>query len=170
MAHLEIRRWESASTLGGLPRKDRRPCGYRVYFPRHAGRSIDHARRQRRRRCRGCGKRDRAPECACARWWIPKRLRACCCGPSPSPRRALRSLIKTFEKLELRVVYRALPSRTIDAVRHAFCFEELALGRLATAVESDHAVGLLHRSGKRLRPRLYFKRFGELERIPQTEV
>jgi Fic family protein len=33
VAYYEIRRWEPASGLSGLPRKDRRPCDYRVYFP-----------------------------------------------------------------------------------------------------------------------------------------
>jgi Fic family protein len=41
MAYFEIRRWELAPNLGGLPRKDRRSCDYRLYFPdRLAGRSI----------------------------------------------------------------------------------------------------------------------------------
>ena len=41
MAYLEIRRWEPPFSLGGLPRKERRPCDYRAYFPDTlAGRSI----------------------------------------------------------------------------------------------------------------------------------
>ncbi|MGC2408379.1 MAG: Fic family protein, partial [Candidatus Cybelea sp.] len=41
MAYLEIRRWEPAPHVGGLSRKDRRSCDYRVYFPDTlAGRSI----------------------------------------------------------------------------------------------------------------------------------
>ncbi|MGH7736925.1 MAG: Fic family protein [Candidatus Tyrphobacter sp.] len=33
MASFEIRRWEPPFSLGGLPRKERRPCDYRVYLP-----------------------------------------------------------------------------------------------------------------------------------------
>lgn len=33
MAYFEIRRWEPAFSLSGLPRKDRRSCDYRVYLP-----------------------------------------------------------------------------------------------------------------------------------------
>ncbi|MGA9018422.1 MAG: Fic family protein [Candidatus Cybelea sp.] len=41
MANFEIRRWDPAPEISGLPRKDRRSCGYRVYFPDTlAGRSI----------------------------------------------------------------------------------------------------------------------------------
>jgi Fic family protein len=41
MAYFEIRRWEPAPHVGGLSRKDRRSCDYRVYFPDTlAGRSI----------------------------------------------------------------------------------------------------------------------------------
>lgn len=41
MANFEIRRWEPPFSLRGLPRKERRPCNYQVYFPDTlAGRSI----------------------------------------------------------------------------------------------------------------------------------
>jgi Fic family protein len=41
MAYFEIRRWDPALNVGGLPRKDRRSCDYRLYLPdRLAGRSI----------------------------------------------------------------------------------------------------------------------------------
>jgi Fic family protein len=41
MAYFEIRHWETTARLSGLPRKDRRSCDYRVYFPDTlAGRSI----------------------------------------------------------------------------------------------------------------------------------
>jgi Fic family protein len=41
MAYFEIRRWEPVSSVSGLPRKDRRSCSYRAYFPDTlAGRSI----------------------------------------------------------------------------------------------------------------------------------
>ena len=41
MAYFEVRRWEPPFSLRGLPRKERRPCDYRVYFPDTlAGRSI----------------------------------------------------------------------------------------------------------------------------------
>jgi Fic family protein len=41
MASFEIRRWESASTLSGRPRKERRSCDYWLYLPDTlAGRSI----------------------------------------------------------------------------------------------------------------------------------
>ena len=33
MAYFEIRRWDPALSLSGLPRKDRRSCDYRLYFP-----------------------------------------------------------------------------------------------------------------------------------------
>jgi Fic family protein len=41
MASFEIRRWNPAPNVAGLPRKHRRPCDYRLYLPdRLAGRTI----------------------------------------------------------------------------------------------------------------------------------
>src|SRR5579863_2129230 len=76
-----------------------------------------------------------------------------------------KSLVEPLLELDLSVVDRAFPSRTIDAVGHALRFEGVVLGCFATAAERNHAVGLLHFSGKRLRPRLYFERFVEGERF-----